>query len=97
MPEHPFNRLSGIVPIMMSVVALLMVAKSAVNFRHYGLPSHEDGPWHVFMLMMFVQLPMICYFAIRSRRDLPKALPVLAAQLGLWAVSLGAAYCLPGL
>jgi hypothetical protein len=98
MNDHPSNRLiSASLPIFMSLVALLAVVKGVVNFRKYGPPLTEDGPWHVFMLMMFVQLPIIVYFIIKSRRELRRALPVLAAQLSLWGVSMGAAVSLPGL
>ena len=97
MNYHPINRLSGIAPMMMSSVALLAVAKAFVNYKHYGPPLDEDGPWHVFMLMMFTQLPIILCFVFRSRREFPRALPVLVTQMSLWAISLGAAHYFPGL
>jgi hypothetical protein len=97
MSDHPINRLSGIAPMMMSLVALLSVAKAVINFKHYGPPLDEDGPWHVFILMMLLQLPIILYFIFRSRREFRRALPVLATQMSLWALSLGAAYYFPGL
>jgi hypothetical protein len=60
---HPSNRLIGAsLPIFMSLVALLAVARAVVNFKKYGPPLGEDGPWHLFMLTMFLQLPIILYF-----------------------------------
>jgi hypothetical protein len=98
MSDHPGARLiSASLPIYMSLVALLAMAKAAVNYRTYGPPPHEDVRWHVFMLMMFLQLPIILYFIIRCRRELRRALPVLLGQVSLLNISLGAGYCLPGL
>jgi hypothetical protein len=95
--DQPISRLSGVAPIMMSLVALLAVVKAAVNYEHDGPPLDEDGPWHVFLLMLFMQLPIIWYFVFRSRREFPRALPVLVTQMSLWAISLGAGYYFPGL
>jgi hypothetical protein len=97
MSDHPVNRWSGFVPLMMSLVALLAVAKAVVNFRQHGPPLSEDGPWHVFMSMIFLQLPIILYFIFRSRREFRRALPILAMQLSLWAICLGDAYYFPGM
>ena len=67
MSGHPIHRLSGVAPIMMSLVALLAVVKAAVNYKHYGPPFDEDGPWHVFMLVMFMQLPIILHFCLQIK------------------------------
>jgi len=97
MNDQPINRLSGIAPIMMSLIALLALAKAFVNFEHYGPPLDEDGPWHVFVLMMLMQLPIILFFVFRYRREIPRTYPVLVTQISLWVISLGAAYYFPGL
>jgi hypothetical protein len=97
MTDHPINRVSGFAPIIMSLVALLAVAKAFVNFTRHGPPLDEDGPWHVFMLSMFVQLPIILYFIFEYRRALRRALPVLATQLSQWGLSMGAACYLSGI
>ena len=97
MKNHPFNRLSAYAPIYMSVIALLAVAKAMVNFKRFGPALDEDGPWHVFMLMMFLQLPIIFYFVVRYRDELGKVLPIFAAQLSMWVLSLTAAWYFPGI
>ena len=97
MSSHPINRVSGLAPIMMSLLALLAVAKAVVNFKRFGPPGDEDGPWDVFVLMMLVQPPIILYFLYCSRHEFRRMLPVLATQVSLWVISLGAAYGLPGL
>lgn len=58
MRDLPVNRVSGAAPIMMSVVALLAVAKAYVNYVQHGPPLDEDGPWHIFVIAMFAQLPI---------------------------------------
>jgi hypothetical protein len=95
--KHPINRASGFVPIYMSVIALLAVAKAVVNLEKYGPPMDEDGPWHVFMLMTLMQVPLICYFIFSSRREFHKALPTLATQVSLLSISVGAAHYFPGI
>ncbi len=97
MSDHPIDRVSGYAPIIMSALALLAVAKAVVNFKHHGPPLDEDGPWHIFVLMMVAQLPLIAYFIFKFRRELRKALPVVVAQLSLWAVSLATAWYVPGI
>jgi hypothetical protein len=82
MNEHPINRVSAFIPIFMSIFALLAVAHS---YRH---ASHEDGSWHIWMLMVFLQLPLACYFVITSRREFRRVIPILATQAALWIVIL---------
>ena len=79
------NRISGYAPIMMSAVALL----AFMNSLHRA--SHEDGSWHVWILMTLAQVPVIGYFAWTSRRD-PRARRLLILQLTLWTVSLMAGH-----
>lgn len=82
MSEHPINRFSAVAPIFMSILALLAVAHS---YRH---ASHEDGNWHVWMLMLFAQLPILLYFVVTSRHQLRRVAPIAAIQTALWATSL---------
>jgi hypothetical protein len=97
MGEHPINRWSGVVPLLMSLVALLAVGKAIGNYRRYGPPLDEDTAWRVFALMMCLQPPIILYFIFRFRRELRRALPVLVAQVSLWAVCLGSIWYFPGI
>jgi hypothetical protein len=79
--EQPINRISALAPIFMSIVAMLAVAHS---YRH---ASHEDGNWHVWMLLVFSQLPFVLYFVVTSRHHLQRVAPILAVQAALWATS----------
>jgi len=97
MNDQTINRLSGVAPIMMSLIALVALAKAFANFKHYGPPLDEDGPWHVFVLMMLMQLPIILFFVFRYRREIRRTYPTLVTQISLWAFSLGAACYFPGL
>lgn len=81
MKEHPINRVSALAPIFMSMLALLAVAHS---YRH---ASHEDGNWHVWILLLFAQLPFLLYFVVTSRRQLRGVVPIVAIQVALWATS----------
>ncbi len=80
--EHPINRLSAFAPIFMSILALLAVAHS---YRH---ASHEDGNWHVWILLLFAQLPFFLYFVMTSRRQLRRVAPIVAVQATLWTIGL---------
>ncbi len=82
MNEHPIHQVSAFGPIFMSILALLAVA----NSHHHA--SHEDGNWHVWMLMLFLQLPLIPYFVIQSRHGLRPVAPIVATQAALWAIGL---------
>jgi hypothetical protein len=82
MSEPVINRMSAFAPIFMSILALLAVAHS---YRH---ASHEDGNWHVWILLTFSQLPFILYFLFTSRRELRRVAPIVTIQTVLWATSL---------
>ena len=82
MTEHPINRISALAPIFMSVLALLAVANS------YHHASHEDGNWHVWILMVTAQLPFVFYFIFASRHELRRMVPILITQCALWVASL---------
>jgi hypothetical protein len=88
--NEPFsNRFSAVAPIGLALAALLAV----LNARH---ASHEDGWWHVWMLMLLLQLPLIGYFLYDSRRELRRAMPVLAFQIALFCVGLFVGRLHPG-
>jgi uncharacterized membrane-anchored protein len=53
MKEHLLNRISAFAPIFMSILELFAVARS---YRH---ASHEDGNWHIWALMLLVQIPIL--------------------------------------
>ena len=97
MENHPLNRVTAFLPVAMSLFALLVVMKAAVDYERVGPPSHENGHWHLFMLMMLAQVPLILFFVFQSRRQWRMAWPVLATQLSLWCLSFAAALYFPGL
>ncbi|HVW71117.1 MAG TPA: hypothetical protein VHB68_19210 [Steroidobacteraceae bacterium] len=98
MQNHPINRVTAFLPVVMSLLALLVIMKGAVDYERLGPPQHpEQGRRYLFMLMMLAQLPLILYFIVQSRREWRAAWPVLAAQLSLWGLSFAAALYLPGL
>ena len=80
MSEYPINRISALAPIFMSILALLAVAHS---YRH---ASHEDGNWHVWILLLFAQLPFLLYFVLTSRRQLRRVAPIVGIQAALWTL-----------
>ena len=82
MDSNSINRISAYAPIYMSILALLAAAHS------YRGASHEDGGWHIWMLMMFLQVPLVIYFAIASRHQFRKAGPLVATQATLWVLGL---------
>jgi hypothetical protein len=85
--DHPINRISALAPIFMSILALLAVAR---GYRH---TSHEDGNWHIWILLLFAQLPFLVYFVITSRRQLRRVAPIMVIQAALWAISAIAGAC----
>jgi len=82
MDTNPISRICASAPIYMSILALLAVAHS------YRGASHEDGGWHIWMLMLLLQLPLVFYFAFTSRQQFRKAAPLVATQATLWALGL---------
>ena len=76
----------------MSLMALTMVLWA---IGKYGLGPHqkhdEDGADHIFILLMYLQLPIIAAFVFSSHRQVRQILPVLALQLTLWAITAGVA------
>jgi len=89
MNGHPLNRISAFAPIYMSILALLAVAH---GYRH---GAHEDGSWHIWMLLIFLQLPLVCYFLITSRHEFRRATPIVLTQTALWVIGLIAGACQP--
>jgi hypothetical protein len=82
MDARPIRRISAQAPIYMSVVALWAATN---GLRH---ASHEDGQWHIWMLMLFLQLPFILYLIISSRRQWRSVRFILISQAALWGLSL---------
>jgi hypothetical protein len=76
---------SGIAPIAMSLLLLLMLMASDALFAANPLPMHdEDAADHIGMILMYGQVPIILYFAFAGRHRIKRMLPVLLVQCLLW-------------
>jgi hypothetical protein len=83
------KRLTGFIPICMSVLALALVAEGVIQYGNHP-PADEGWQAHLFQLLMVVQIPIILIFVGICWRSLRQNLPVLAAQVVLWLAALGA-------
>jgi hypothetical protein len=84
---------SGIAPIAMSLLVVLMLIAGDALLGANPLPIHdEDAADHIGMILMYGQVPFILYFAFAGRHRIRRLLPVLLVQCLLW-VSIFAAVC----
>ncbi len=91
MNEHPINRWNGTAPILMSGAALMMVVFIAGKHGFPPLPRQdENAADHIFIILTFLQIPIIMSFVFSGRRELKRIAPVLALQLSLLAISIAA-------
>ena len=82
MTSSLLKRPSALIPISMSVTALVVVLIYAAMFGTARQPD-EGAAAHIWQLLMAGQVPVIAFFAIRwVRTDLRQGLLVLALQLG---------------
>ncbi len=94
MNVSPFKQPSGLLPVIMSVVALGIVLGHAAVF---GIVHEVDEgtPAHIFQLLMVGQVPLILYFALTWLPRAPgNALRVLALQVGAALAAFAAVYFL---
>jgi hypothetical protein len=71
---------SGIAPIAMSLLVLLMLI-----FDANPLPIHDEGTAdHIGMILMYGQVPIMLYFAFDGRHRITRMLPVLLVQCLVW-------------
>jgi hypothetical protein len=96
MTDHPMNRLSGLLPMFFSAIALVMVLHGYAEFRRHGPPTDEGGAEHVFLLALALEVPVIAWFVFTMRRELKRALPVLGGQTAMWVVAFAAGCLCPG-
>src|ERR1039457_95241 len=93
--SHPMTnslavkRLTGFAPICMSVLALALVAEGVLQYGNHP-PADEGWQAHLFQLLMVLAVPIILLFIAISWRSFKQALPILAAQVFLWLLALGA-------
>jgi hypothetical protein len=76
---------SGIAPIAMSLLVLLMLTAGDALFGPNPLPIHdEDAADHIGMILMYGQVPIMLYFAFAGRHRIKRMLPVLLVQCLAW-------------
>lgn len=81
-------RPSGILPVVMSGAAFLLVLAHVAVFG-IARESDEGAAAHIWQLLMAGQLPIIAFFAIRwFRKDLRGTLVVLGLQTLAFVVAL---------
>lgn len=88
------KKLSGVIPIMMSVTALLIVVGHAMR---YGTAHEADegAAAHLFQILMVAQAPVVAFFAIKWLPLNPKeALAVLGLQIGAGAAAFASVFFL---
>ncbi len=92
MNEPPINRWSGAAPILMSLAAFFLVLWMIAKFGVGPHPKHDEGTIdHIFIVLMWLQLPIIAAFVFSGRRELKRIFPILTLQLALWAITAAAA------
>jgi hypothetical protein len=85
--ETVFRRPSGLLPVAMSSIALLLVLAQVATV---GVePQADEGAAaHIWQLLMVAQLPLIAYFGIRWVPPAPRqGLIVLVTQLAFALVA----------
>jgi hypothetical protein len=71
---------SALLPLVMSLTALVMVLGSAAVFGIVHEADEETGA-HIFQLLMAAQVPVVAFFAVKWLPRAPgEALKVLALQ-----------------
>jgi hypothetical protein len=89
--SRPAERWNGVLPILMSLTVLAMIGFQLGKYGVHAPRHDENGADHVAMLLMYGQVPVVASFIFSSRRDLRRAVPVVAAQLLLWLLVFAAA------
>lgn len=89
MDSPAVKRTIAFAPIVMSLLALAIVIEGHIEFGSHP-PPDEGWQAHLFQLMMVAAPPIILLFIASSWRSLKRNLPILAAQVFLWLLALGA-------
>jgi hypothetical protein len=89
MDSRTVKRVTAYAPIIMSLAALAIVVEGHFEFGSHP-PADEGWQAHLFQLLMVLAVPIILLFIVISWRTLKQAMPVLAAQVILWLLALGA-------
>ena len=89
MDPRTVKRVSAYAPFIMSLAALAIVIEGHLEFGNHP-PADEGWQAHLFQLLMVLAVPIILLFIAISWRSFKQALPILAAQVFLWLLALGA-------
>ena len=85
---------SALLPLAMSLAALVLVLGHAVRFGVVH-EADEGAAAHIFQLLMAGQVPLIAYFALKWLPRVPReTLRVLALQAGAALAAFAAVYWL---
>lgn len=94
MNVSPLKQPSAVLPIAMSVAALVLVLGHAAIFGVVH-EADEGTPAHIFQILMAAQIPVVAFFAIKWLPRAPgQALHVLALQAGAGLAAFAAVFFL---
>ena len=89
MDPRTVRRITAIAPIVLSLAALAIVIEGHFEFGSHP-PADEGWQAHLFQLLMVLAVPIILLYVAISWRTLKQVWPILAAQVILWLLALGA-------
>ena len=89
MNPRTVKRVTAIAPMVLSLAALAIVIEGHIEFGSHP-PADEGWQAHLFQLLMVLAVPIILVYVAISWRSLKQALPILATQVCLWLLALGA-------
>jgi len=83
------RRFTALAPIAMSLLALALAIEGHLEFGNHP-PADEGWQAHLFQLLIVLQAPIVVLFVVSRWRSLRALLPVLAAQVFVCLLALGA-------
>ena len=73
---------AAVTPLVMSAMLLSIVVIGQLIPLGPSIPIHDEYlADHLAMLLFFGQIPVLAFFALHSRRQIERAIPILAVQL----------------
>ena len=89
MTRQTLNRIGAIAPVIMSLMALSMVAFQAETGLFRGGPD-EGAPAHIFQLLVVLQIPFILIFLVTANwQRIGQIVPPVVLQVGGLALVVG--------
>lgn len=94
MTDSPLKQPSAVIPLAMSLAALLLVLGHAAIFGVVH-EADEGAAAHIFQLLMAGQVPIVAWFALKWLPRIPgPAIRVLLLQAGAGLAAMAAVYWL---